>query len=138
MGRKSPRVVAVTSSHLLVSSPSKPVTPTRKRALSKIMPKTPGYEETVPHAMPGRTVAMRAIYGTAAPKPKLPALLRKDSTPKRRSVRGGVTTWADIVRKEVKVTKVAAGENSRVVAAKTVANKRKRVASDDDATTVRY
>ena len=138
MGRKSPRVVAVASSHLLVSSPSKPVTPTRKRALSKIMPKTPGYEETVPHAMPGRTVAMRAIYGTAAPKPKLPALLRKDSTPKRRSVRGGVTTWADIVRKEVKVTKVAAGENSRVVAAKTVANKRKRVASDDDATTVRY
>ena len=126
------------SSHLLVSSPSKPVTPTRKRALSKIMPKTPGYEETVPHAMPGRTVAMRAIYGTAAPKPKLPALLRKDSTPKRRSVRGGVTTWADIVRKEVKVTKVAAGENSRVVAVKTVANKRKRVASDDDATTVRY
>ena len=138
MGRKSQRVVAVASSHLLVSSPSKPVTPTRKRALSKIMPKTPGYEETVPHAMPGRTVAMRAIYGTAAPKPKLPALLRKDSTPKRRSVRGGVTTWADIVRKEVKVTKVAAGENSRVVAVKTVANKRKRVASDDDATTVRY
>ena len=138
MGRKSPRVVAMASSHLLVSSPSKPVTPTRKRALSKIMPKTPGYEETVPHAMPGRTVAMRAIYGTAAPKPKLPALLRKDSTPKRRSVRGGVTTWADIVRKEVKVTKVAAGENSRVVAVKTVANKRKRVASDDDATTVRY
>ena len=137
MGRKSPRVVAVASSHLLVSSPSKPVTPTRKRALSKIMPKTPGYEETVPHAMPGRTVAMRAIYGTAAPKPKLPALLRKDSTPKRRSVRGGVTTWADIVRKEVKVTKVAAGENSRVVAVKTVTSKRKRVASDDDVTTVR-
>ena len=141
--RKSPRAAAArTNAKLLTSSPSKPVTPTRKRALSKMMPKTPGYEESVPKATPSRTVALRAIYGTAVPKPRLPAVLRKELPPKRRSMRrSGVkaATWADIVRKDAKSSSVAAGKAkaSRVGAGKAV-RKRRAAEDEDEPTTVRF
>ena len=123
------------------SSPKKSPSSAKKRPVPVIrtpkslgprpkMPKTPGLDDPIPNATPGRAVAIRAIYGKAV-KPKLPLSLKKKeardsprrtSRPSKVDAEAAKKSWADIVRNGMpaKSVKPSAKKVKKAVGTKTV------------------